>query len=214
MVGIMIALIIGQAGGFGGYSAGIYRVNTSAVNKKLEAMAAPLVKTVFVQGGSGYSLVNNFMIGGYGLGGSKEVSKDSLKIKYGIGGGYFEVGYAKEVLKGVFPFAMLGIGGFGEEVLISATMDDVSWDSVWVNPYREVRISRGSFSVAPSAGIIIFPRNSFVGLMIKGSYNTIFTGSWEVGDGVKLADSPSSPYGFFTVNASLIFGGIVYGKKN
>lgn len=214
MMGLLVVLIIGQIGGIGGYTAGICRTPGSSVNGELSKLGMSGVSMLFMQGGAGYSLVNKVLVGGSGVGGGVKRSNDTLEVAYGVGGGYFELGYALKFSKAVYPFLMLGIGGFSEDVEIRRKIHDVSWDSVWNNPLREVKISRGSFSVAPSVGVLIFPSGSFAGIMLKATFNTIFSEGWSFGDGTELSGNPSSPLGYATLNATIVFGGISSGREN
>lgn len=208
MLYLFTLALLSQVGGVGGYTVGACLAKNTPVNTELSKLGISRFDVLVAHGGSGYSVSNNLLLGGTGFGAGFKGENDTLIVEYGIGGGYFEVGYSYSLTNSVFPFVMMGIGGFSESAIIRRKIQNINWDSIWTNPLREVQIGRGSFSLAPSVGVLVFPNRSFVGLLIKFTYNTILTKEWEMGDEIKILNAPSSPLGYITFSASVVFGGM------
>ncbi|MEO0272412.1 MAG: hypothetical protein ABIM31_05140 [candidate division WOR-3 bacterium] len=212
MLYLFTLALLSQVGGIGGYTVGACLAKNTPVNTEVSKLGISRFDVLVAHGGSGYSISNNLLLGGTGFGAGFKGENDTLTVEYGIGGGYFEFGYTYSLTNSVFPFVMMGVGGFSESAIIRKKIQNIPWDSVWTNPLREVEISRGSFSLAPSAGILVFPNKSFVGVLIKFTYNTILTKEWKVREEIKILNSPSSPLGYLTFSASIVFGGMTRRK--
>jgi len=214
MVGALTYLIITitMYGGMGGYTIGLSSVITKGINDKLTALHASTINRIIMQGGSGYALLGKVMIGGSGYGGGEEIKTDSITVNYSIGGGGFEIGYIPFSFKFLHPFAMLGIGGYGEEITLSKNEKRENWDSLWQNPAYEVTLSRGGFSLSPSLGLMFIFDSFPMGLMFKVTYNTILSKDWELRDGTKVSSAPASPMGGFSFTLTVFGGGFYRGK--
>ncbi len=212
MVNLLTYILVSIYGGIGGYTIGISRMANSSINDKLVSIHASEISNILLQGGGGYALFGKVIMGGTGYGGSIRKTGDSITVKYGIGGGYFEAGYIPLSLKFVYPAIMLGIGGYSEQLVISKNIRRFDWDGIWQNPESETELTHGGFSISPSFALLIATEKMPVGILIKATYNTILSKKWEFEDGTSLSSYPDAPLGTFSFTLTVFTGGIKNGK--
>ncbi len=204
---ISLVLVAAIYGGMGGFSMGMYRFNNTAINNKLTSLGLTKIERIYTDGGFGYGIMGKILVGGGGIGGTVKRTQGDLEIVYSVGGGYGQIGYIPWSYMAFNPFVMIGFGGFSEGVTLRKKVVDMPWDSVWANPEREVTISRGSFSIAPSLGILLVIPKIPVGFMVMASYHTLFSDEWKWGDSYDISNPPDSPKGSYSVSFTLLFGG-------
>ena len=213
MVKLLIIAVTTIYGGVGGFTTGYGLIITSDINNHISDYNMQKIKGTWLNGGSGYAFIDKVIMGGSGYGGSTKKTKDSTFVRYGTGGGYFEAGYIPWTLKPVSFFVMMGIGGYVEDLTIGKIEGPSSFNDAWQNYKNETHISRSGFSLSPSLGVIFFPQKSPVGLMLQIFYNSILSKTWKYDDDSKLSTAPNTPLGGFSMEITILSGGIGYGKQ-
>ncbi len=212
MFNLILIVTTGIYGGAGGYTIGYAKMYNRSINSKMVEYGLLEINGLLLNGGSGYAFINRIIIGGSGYGGSVRETGDSLSVKYGVGGGYFEIGYMPLSIKSLFPVVIMGIGGYSEELVIGNVQRRSDWNGVWQYFQNETRITRGGFSLSPSIGFIFYPQKFPLGFMFVATYNTILSKTWKFDSGTELSDNPDVPIGGFSFKITILTGGVKYGK--
>ncbi len=109
-----------NAGGVGYWLTGFGNASFSSLNDSLQAAGFPVAASSgWLNGGEGYALINNVLIGGGGFGISLgESSAGSYVGRASFGAGYFSLGYALAVKESWLLFTTMGLGGGGWSMYI------------------------------------------------------------------------------------------------
>lgn len=122
----------------------------------------------FTFGGGGWGQSKRVRFGGFGMGGGKTMVNDTVSIELGYGVGFFEVGYSLINTKHFIFTPMLGIGGGGLGLKITAIRPPTSVDSLLNYPGGKSQLSYGGLAMYPGFAIDI--PISVIGLSLKGGY--------------------------------------------
>ncbi len=201
-------LFAGISGGFGGPTFGYYKLDNTQINNILQTNTGEQLKDIhYTMGGSGYGLVNGFLIGGSGYSATQSIATDSLSIHYSLSGGAFEFGKLWDLK--LFHLGVLGkLGSSGEtfklspKPLINTTIDDLLQ-----NPGRTSQINRGGFETGASL-IAIVPIKEWMALAVKGGVSYGLGWEWSIEDGGDIISAPQDTPLRIDVNVSVLFGGI------
>lgn len=216
MVGLCLAAMGTEEfkGGMGGPAVALSFFDVKELNAKfrehnIEELSTQ--QTCFGGGGSG--IIGRVILGGWGFGGTESVGSDSVKVRVGYGGGFFEPGYYLPITDNLGLSILLGIGGYGYSLNMTPTsLTGADFDSLLVGPgaRRTCNVSAGGLSLSIGGGFLFrIPfEDAFIGLNIKGGY--IFSPmktDWELEDGMSLTGVPKLNLSGPFVSAGLVFGG-------
>jgi len=118
LLGLILALPLQageNAGGLGYWLTGYGSARFTALQDSLRAAGYPTASPAgWLNGGEGYVLINNVLIGGGGFGVSLGKSAAGTYVgRSSFGAGYFSLGYALSVQESWLVFASVGLGGGG-----------------------------------------------------------------------------------------------------
>jgi len=203
-------------GGSGGFYLGGKQYNTNSYNYYLADGVDGLQNNLVTIGGGGYTILNNWMLGGYGFyrgGERKDVSYFSptggQDITYSLngGGGYLTLGYVvfhtDRLI--VFPQAGLGLESLGlsktlnEDVTFRAN-DNLSAEYSWSSPMLDL-----------GAGIDLFPTKKGLKIGLRAGYNLSLQNNndWRHAGGELISsDLPENDLDGFYINLIVGGGGI------
>ena len=178
-------------------------LNTLLRNHNLDTIGKPQ----FEFGGGGWGQAKRMRIGGYGMGGAKTVSNESLDVEVGYGAGFFELGYSIICTKHFMLTPLIGIGGYGLSLKITPKYNrPTSLDGLLTSPWSIASASKGGFAMYPGLSIDI--PISFFGLSLKGGYMwSPMSGPWTVENLGSIGNDPDpKPNGLFA-SAGIMLGG-------
>lgn len=216
IAGLSLSLIgaEGFKGGMGGPSLTVSFFNTEELNAKLKSHnigELSTQQTCFGGGGSG--IIGRVLLGGWGFGGTEGVESDSVKVKVGYGGGFFEPGYYLPITQNFGLSILLGLGGYGYSLNLTPTsLSGADFDTLLTGPgaRRTSTLSAGGLSLSIGGGLLFLVpfEESFIGLNVKGGY--IFSPmkpEWELEDGGALKGAPKLNLNGPFISIGLVFGG-------
>ncbi len=147
-------------GGFGYFNAGIGGPLSKAIETRLQGPT--LFGNTFnfssigrTMGGKGFSIFNNFLIGGGGYGTTVLGNSSNSEVKLSIGGGFFNFGYLFVKKERTFMYGFGGIGGGGSTLEIKNTsFATIDFDANQQIPLGEKRkIKAGGFGFEAGIGV-------------------------------------------------------------
>lgn len=205
-------------GGGGYFSIGYGNYDVGKLQDFLPEGTEELSNDHLLIGGGGHSYINNFIIGGSGLGISgSSISNDSLEANTSGGMGFLDLGYMIVQNKkiGFYPLVGIGAGGFGINIneLKKLSLEDVRND-----PGRAIEASTGGLMLDFSLNFNFYPLmkeedGGYGGLLtgLEVGYNhSFYNGEWEH-DGGTITNGPDfNLTGFY---AKLTFGGIGFHRE-
>jgi hypothetical protein len=166
---------------------------------------------MFGFGGGGGLTLGNIRLGGYGIGGSKEVrtpvAGGEVISKLDYGHGLFVAGY--EVMKfGDLRFAIdVGIGGGSIDLdLINKNQSSIAWNSVFLPTSNSAKsLSMNFFYYQPSL-VIEYIYGGFIKFFVAGDYSGIINGKWRQDGEFDLINVPNMKFSGFTLRAGVYLG--------
>ncbi|GCC50357.1 hypothetical protein SanaruYs_05720 [Chryseotalea sanaruensis] len=206
-------------GGGGGFTIGLGAMDIATMHVFVPQDVSSFSKQHLLLGGSGYGIVNSFVLGGTGTGIlSENITTDSLKIQLGGGYGTFDFGYLIINRDKLRLFPTLGIGGGGYSVSI-AKNKNISANAIASDPGREVNINNGGFIFDAAINLNIIPfleldekNNSYGGLMLGTKIGYVYglpTTNWSFAGG-DITNGPD--FGIKMFYVKLFIGGFGFDK--
>ncbi len=219
--------IIGSLGMGGGVIFGSLNPNLKDFNSELKKAYLKEFDEGFLGfGGGGGMTLGKIRLGGYGIGGNKELTSKRpwvgsttptddyfitiSQISYGYGLGY--IGY--EFLRlGDFRFAFdLGLGGGSFELKNidkSSTTNIITWDHslsnhIYLNAYSRT-LSMSFFYYQPSL-VIEYIYGGFTKFFVAGDYSGIINGKWRQDGEFDLINVPNMKFNGFAIRAGIYLG--------
>jgi membrane-associated protease RseP (regulator of RpoE activity) len=122
----------------------------------------------FVFSGGGWGQVGRVRLGGFGMGGSQNISNADVNVEVGYGAGFFELGYSVVNAKHFMFTPLLGIGGGGLSLKITALDNPTNLDSLLCYPGGVAKVSKGGLVMYP--GLAIDIPFGVAGISLKGGY--------------------------------------------
>jgi PDZ domain-containing secreted protein len=164
-------------------------------------------KQQFIFSGGGWGQVNRIRLGGFGMGGAKTVSNESLDVEVGYGAGFFELGYSIVNEKNFMITPLVGIGGYGLSMKITPKYNrPTTIDGLLSSPWSIARASKGGLAMYP--GLAIDIPFSFVGLTFKGGYMwSPMSSAWTVENLGSIGNEPDPKLNGLFATAGIMFGG-------
>lgn len=220
MLHVLIAISLlaaggGSFGGFGGFIGGGQFPAIDEVNSVLSDHGIPEISSpVFSTGGGGYALIGNIFIGGSGYGGKATSKTSNLTVETSIGGGAFEFGYQRLLLRSLLGYVFLGIGGYGITMELRPKLADASFGEVIDSPQRMSIISIAGFAFETALALHYWipmgKKPSFLSLMLKGGAQLLPSpGDWKLRDGAEVTTGPSIGKAHPFISVGVFFGGRV-----
>ncbi len=215
---LMVSQLIAGGGSYGGYGGFIATGQFPAIaelNDLLDAHGIGKVESpIFSTGGGGYALIGNIFLGGSGFGGNATAKGDSVTVDASFGGGFFEFGYQRSLLRNLLGYLFLGIGGYGMELQIKPNLSNASFDDILDNPRRMTFVSKGGFAFETALALHYWipmgKRPSFISLMLKGGAILLpAPGDWKLRDGASITSGPEVGKAHPFVSLGIFFGGRV-----
>lgn len=204
--------IVGSLGMGGGVIFGSLNPNMKDLNVELKnAYLKEFEGGIFGFGGGGGLTLGNIRLGGYGIGGSKEVrttvTGGEVISKLDFGYGLFVAGY--ELLKfGDLRFAIdVGIGGGSIDLnLINKNQGAVDWSNVFLPVSNSAKnLSMNFFYYQPSL-VIEYIYGGFTKIFIAGDYSGIVNGKWKQDGEFELLNVPDMKFNGFSIRAGIYLG--------
>jgi membrane-associated protease RseP (regulator of RpoE activity) len=164
-------------------------------------------KQQFVFSGGGWGQGKRIRIGGYGIGGAKIVSNDSLDIEVGYGAGFFELGYAIVNKINFMLTPLVGIGGGGLSMKITPKYNrPTSLTGLINSPWGVAKVSKGGIAMYP--GLAIDIPFGFVGITLKGGYMwSPMNGPWTLENLGSIGNQPDLKLNGPFATVGIMFGG-------
>ncbi len=164
-------------------------------------------KQQFVFSGGGWGQGKRIRIGGYGIGGAKTVSNDSLDIEVGYGAGFFELGYAIVNGRNFMLTPLVGIGGGGLSMKITPKYNRPTSLAGLINsPWGVAKVSKGGIAMYP--GLAIDIPFGFVGITLKGGYMwSPMNGPWTLENLGSIGNQPDLKLNGPFATVGIMFGG-------
>lgn len=164
-------------------------------------------KQQFVFSGGGWGQPGRIRIGGFGIGGAKTVSNDSLDIEVGYGAGFFELGYAIVNERNFMLTPLVGIGGGGLSMKITPKYNRPTSLAGLINsPWGVAKVSKGGIAMYP--GLAIDIPFGFVGITLKGGYMwSPMNGPWTLENLGSIGNQPDLKLNGPFATAGIMFGG-------
>ena len=194
----MVLLVFSLVGGFGGFFYGGVRPGVSPINDAVASELPGFEKTIYVNGGSGYGIINGFLIGGGGFGGTLTSESSTMHGELSYSSGFFEVGYIKPLFKFSYGFLTIGSGSVGMTMKLNRILSDVSFDSLLTDPGRRTTLVTSGMCFTAGAGVL-FKLSKFFMLGVKVGY--LYSPQhpdWKLDDGHQVLGGPqvklSAPY--------------------
>jgi hypothetical protein len=209
----------GYSGGFGFFEPGYSSIDLSAFNTLLSLNEySELSGESFNAGGSGFLMVNNFIIGGRGGGGGlQNVGKTGTSGRFATGYGVFNLGYAFKVSYRSFAYPTVGFGGMQTTLQLENETTTGSVAEALAAPNQVLNLSSSSaildFSVnfitrVTGGGDATSAGGAFLGISV-GAFFSPSNATFKLNDRV-MTDVPDfTPSGFFI---RLKLGGGGFGK--
>ncbi|MBM4176641.1 MAG: hypothetical protein FJ213_10795 [Ignavibacteria bacterium] len=204
--------IIGSLGMGGGVIFGSLNPNLKELNLEFQKVGLKEFEGgMFGFGGGGGLTLGNIRLGGYGIGGSKEVRTSitggEMITKLDYGYGLFVAGY--EVAKfGDLRFAIdIGIGGGSVDLdLINKSQSSIPWNTVFLPSSNSAKnLSMSFFYYQPSI-VIEYIYGGFTKFFIAGDYSGIINGKWRQDGEFDLTNVPDMKFNGFALRAGVYLG--------
>jgi hypothetical protein len=132
----------GLYGGFGFFEFGYSQYNNSALNGALNAAGYSSLGNGFVtNGGQGFALINNFVIGGAGGSlGSQSFGRNNTNGQFSAGYGMFQLGYAFKTGKNGLLYPLVGFGAFTTNIQIENDLASGNLNTILALPNQVVNL--------------------------------------------------------------------------
>lgn len=136
----------GYFGGFGFFEPGVMYFDAGQLNTLLEANGYSVIDPVnYASGGSGFVLINNFVIGGRGGGFSEQnIARPGTSGRFSGGYGNFSFGYAVPLGYKQFIVPTVGIGGMYTNLQLESDAATTSISEALANPMQVVNLNSSS----------------------------------------------------------------------
>lgn len=159
----------------------------------------------FVFGGGGWGQGKRVRFGGFGMGGGKVVTNDTVSVEIGYGFGIFEIGYAVVNTKHFILTPQIGLGGYGVGLTIKLKNPRTDLHDLFFLPTGKAEVSKGGLTLLPS--LVIDIPISKIGLHLKGGYlYTPLSSGWQQNDFGTISGPDLKLNGTF-VTMGILFGG-------
>ncbi|MGF1564157.1 MAG: hypothetical protein ACFCUH_02210 [Flavobacteriales bacterium] len=142
----------GYFGGFGFFEPGAMYFDAGPLNTLLEANGYSTIDPLhYASGGSGFVLINNFVIGGRGGGFSEQnVTRPGTSGRFSGGYGNFSFGYAVPLGYKQFIVPTVGIGGMYTNLQLESDAATTSLNDALANPLQVVNLRSSSAMIDAS----------------------------------------------------------------
>lgn len=201
-------------GGFGGFSySGMYN-DYSSLNQYFTNAGLPAISNslYFNEGGAGYGIINNIIIGGSSISSNTVSENNNITAYINAEGGFFELGYMFDIIQYIDIFPIIGFGSMNYKIVLRPELGDITFDSLLLTPARVSTLDKNSIAGHISGNIMFklpfASEHAFVGLMLGGGYMIAPSfGNWKLEDGSIVRNGPEMPLGTPYGKVCIVFGG-------
>jgi len=190
---------VSKFGMAGGVSFNYLFPNISPLNSELKKSNMPEFPTSLITfGGSGYVyvlFVRNLRLGGFGYGGSEEVSKQNRSSRLSISGGGITIEYTLPQIKGIAVSLGSVIGGGKINCDLFEFNENLTWVGIWDefngnSRVKHLNFYKTYFLLMPTVNAEIL-LNRFIAFRIGAGYQIPLFGNWKTNDNIELSGVPN-----------------------